>query len=216
MKLYYGSKTLFQVPTYGEGNPTNDYGLGFYMTKDFEMAKLWATKFDEGGYVLTFNVNFDGLKILNLLNADEESILRWITLLLINRFDFDEKQEYEQIINWLANRFYTPISDYDVVIGYRADDSYFKYSLGFVSGKLSFEALTRAMKIGKLGYQYVLISQKAYKRAEFVESLSVNHTNDYQDFRTNALAEFNHLVEEEDVFKNTYIMDILRKYEQRR
>ena len=71
------------------------------------------------------------------------------------------------------------------------------------------------MKIGKLGYQYVLISQKAYKCAEFVESVAVNHTNEYQDFRINALAEYKRLLDQEDLFKNTYIRDIVRKYEQR-
>lgn len=212
MKLYYGSKTLFQTPTYGEGNPTNDYGLGFYMTKDYEMARLWATQYENGGYVLSFNVDFDGLEVLNLLDSDEVSILKWIALLVSNRFDYKEKANNEVVIEWLTNHFYTPLGNYDVIAGYRADDSYFKYSLGFVTGQISLETLAKAMKIGKLGYQYVLMSKKAFKQIEYVDSKQIEHSDEYQNFRMKASDEYNELLKQENIYTNTYIRDLMRKY----
>jgi len=34
VKLYHGSQFIIKQPVYGEGNPRNDYGLGFYCTHD--------------------------------------------------------------------------------------------------------------------------------------------------------------------------------------
>ena len=54
MILYYGSKTLFEKPTFGVGNITNDYGLGFYLTPSFDSAKI-GRKEDFMGSVMVKN-----------------------------------------------------------------------------------------------------------------------------------------------------------------
>ena len=47
-----------------------------------------------------------------------------------NDYDLDFKVDYK---------------DYDIIIGYRADDSYFSYAGDFVNGTLSFSDLSEAM-----------------------------------------------------------------------
>ena len=63
--------------------------------------------------------------------------------------------------------FLPDISEYDVIIGYRADDSYFAFAQDFVAGVISLQKLSEAMRLGKLGEQIVLKSQKALERIAF-------------------------------------------------
>ncbi|MBO4667722.1 MAG: DUF3990 domain-containing protein [Bacilli bacterium] len=212
MKLYYGSKTLLQQPIYGEGNPTNDYGLGFYLTNDQNLADLWACQYPEGGFTITYSINIRNLNILQLSDVSEESVLKWITLLVKHRFSYQQIIENKQVIDWLISHFDVAINQYDMIVGYRADDSYFNYSLGFVTGAISLETLTKAMKLGKLGLQYVLISKKSFREIQFVSSYAVLHKDDYKEFREKTLDEYHELLRQEDIFTNTFIGDLMKKY----
>ena len=211
MKLYYGSETFFVSPTFGECKANNDYGLGFYMTTSYELAKLWATKSKDGGYVLTFEFDMDGLNVLSLQDYNEENVLKWISILIKHRFDFQEKEKYQDYIDWLNRKFPINMDYVDVVIGYRADDSYFNYSKAFVANELSFEVLTEAMKIGKLGLQYVAISKEAFSRLKFIKSDKYGHTSDYEMFQKRTLSEYNEM-KRNDKYTNTFIRDLVRKY----
>ena len=211
MKLYYGSETYFTSPSFGLGKSTNDYGLGFYMTDSYELAKLWATKSKNGGYVLTFDFDMEGLNVLNLKDYDEENVLKWISILVNHRFDFIERERYKERIDWLNKKFHIDLDNVDVIIGYRADDSYFNYSRAFVANELSFEILTEAMRIGKLGLQYVAISKKAYKKLKFIKSNKYPHTSDYDMFQKRSLSEYNE-IKKTDKDTNTFIRDLVRKY----
>ena len=212
MKLYYGSKTYLQTPSFGEGNPNNDYGLGFYMSDNFSMAKLWASQYEDGGYAITYDCNLSGLSILKLDSATEEDVLRWITLLVKHRFSYQQKIRYKDVIDWMINHFDVQISQYDMVIGYRADDSYFNYSIGFVAGEISLQTLLKAMKLGKLGLQYVLISKQSFRRIQFVDATIINYSDDYSTFRRKTLDEYHELLNQEDRFNNTFIGELMKKY----
>lgn len=211
MRFYYGSETNFESPTFGEGNPTNDYGLGFYMTQSYELAKLWASKYEKDGYILTFDLDVENLNVLNLKDYGEIEVLKWISILVNHRFSVDERNRYSERIMWLDRKFHINLDDVDFIIGYRADDAYFNYSKSFVANELSFEILTKAMRIGKLGLQYVAISKKAFQALRFVKSEKVQCSNDYNVFRKKALAEYNE-IKAEDKETNTFIRDLIRKY----
>lgn len=211
MRLYYGSETLFTRPTYGKGKPGNDYGLGFYMTDSFSLAKFWAGKSKNGGYVLTFDLDMSDLKVLNFNSQDEESVLRWISILVKHRFDYASREKYQERISWLERKFPLDVENYDLIIGYRADDSYFSYSKAFVANELSFEVLTEAMKIGKLGLQYVALSKKAFEKLEFVASEGCPSASEHVLFQKKTLEEFNRL-KATDKETNTFIRDLVRKY----
>ena len=68
---------------------------------------------------------------------------------------------------YLKTNFLPDISDYDLIKGYRADDSYFSFAQAFLSNQISYLQLQKAMKLGKLGEQIVLKSQKAFNQLEF-------------------------------------------------
>ena len=55
----------------------------------------------------------------------------------------------------------------DVMIGYRADDSYFSFAEDFVSNTISLRDLNMAMQLGTLGEQIVLLSKRSFGHIEF-------------------------------------------------
>lgn len=210
MRLYYGADKLVEKPLYNYGKPSNDYGLGFYLTDDKNIAKLWASK-NEDGYLLTYDVDLKNLNICHLNTTNEKDILMWISILIKNRFSKEEYENNKDTIDWLINQYNFNENMYDLIIGYRADDSYFQYSRDFVRNDLSLEALSKSMKLGKLGIQYVLKSKKAFNCIELIDYEKIEHNNDYEIFRRKTLAEY-HKIKKDDDIGNTFIRDIMRKY----
>ena len=131
------------------------------------MAKEWGVSSDKDGYANCYELDCDGLQILDL-NGPEYCILHWLAVLLENR-EFDvpsglalEAKEY------ILEHFSVNYKDYDAIIGYRADDSYFSFAQDFINGTISYRQLNNAMHLGKLGQQFVLKSRKAFDRIKFV------------------------------------------------
>lgn len=210
MKLFYGADKDVIIPQYNVGNPNNDYGLGFYLTPDKEMAELWASKFPSGGYLIEYEVDFNGLNILHLNSINNDDVLKWISILISHRFSKDERENYKTNIEWLEKNYPFDVEGYDLIIGYRADDAYFDYSHDFVGNDLSLELLKEAMRLGKLGLQYVLISQKAFSHIKYLKSEKVSHSDQYFAFRNKSKIEYLKLKKEDDVL-NTFIRDLMRK-----
>lgn len=168
-KLYHGSCDIIQTPVFGYGKAYNDYGLGFYCTDSLEMAMEWGVGKNRDGYANCYELDCAGLKILDL-NGENFCILHWLAVLLQNR-EFDvpsglalEAKEY------LLKYFGVEYENYDVITGYRADDSYFSFAQDFINGTISYRQLNNAMHLGKLGQQFVLKSRTAFSRLQFVES----------------------------------------------
>ena len=131
------------------------------------MAKEWGVSHDKDGYANCYELDCDGLRILDL-NDPQYCILHWLAVLLENR-EFDvpsalalEAKEY------ILKNFAVYYKDYDAIIGYRADDSYFSFAQDFINGTISYRQLNNAMHLGKLGQQFVLKSKKAFDRIHFV------------------------------------------------
>ena len=165
-KLYHGSKDIIEKPLYGYGKPYNDYGLGFYCTDVQEMAMEWAVAKERDGYANAYELDCEGLNILDL-NAPQYSILTWLAILLENReFEASGPLAFEAK-EYLLKNFMIDYRSYDAIIGYRADDSYFSFAEDFISGAISYRQLNNAMHLGKLGQQFVLISPKAFERVQF-------------------------------------------------
>ncbi len=168
-KLYHGSSRIIEAPLFGYGKPYNDYGLGFYCTESLEMAKEWGVSKDRNGYANCYEMECDGLDILDL-NGSEFCILHWLTVLLKNReFDVPSGLALEAKEYLLAN-FAVGYESYDAIVGYRADDSYFSFAQDFINGTISYRQLNNAMHLGKLGRQFVLKSRTAFDRIRFVDS----------------------------------------------
>jgi hypothetical protein len=167
MLIYHGSKEKIEKPSYGKGKIYNDYGRGFYCTQDIEMAKEWSCGEDYDGFANIYEIDTEGLKILNL-NDSNFTILHWIAVLLKNRSFRLTNPIAKDAKEYLLEHFLVDTQDYDVVVGYRADDSYFSFAEDFLNNAISVKKLSRAMKLGNLGEQFVLISPLAFERIKFV------------------------------------------------
>ena len=167
--LYHGSANIIDKPIFGYGKTYNDYGLGFYCTDNLEMAKEWGATKDRNGFANCYEMECDGLDILDL-NAPDYCILHWLGILLQHReFDIPSALALEAKEYLLAN-FAVDYMHRDAIIGYRADDSYFSFAQDFINGTISYRQLNDAMHLGKLGQQFVLKSQLAFERIHFTGS----------------------------------------------
>lgn len=166
MIIFHGSQSIVECPKFGYGKVHNDYGLGFYCTENLELAKEWAVDYKRDGYANCYVLDEKELKIL-YLNSDKYCILHWLALLLKNR-NFDVRTALGKAAKeYILENFFIDTSEYDVIVGYRADDSYFSYADDFVKGVISYRQLNHAMHLGNLGEQVVLISEKAFASVRF-------------------------------------------------
>ena len=139
---------------------------GFYCTESRAMAKEWAVSEEHDGYANCYELDLDGLKILHLNQG--YPILIWLTVLIQNRtFNIDSPLAAE-VSRYLQKNFSVDTTVYDVITGYRADDSYFSFAQDFLSGTISYEQLRKAMYLGELGEQIVLVSRNAFSAIRYI------------------------------------------------
>ena len=165
--IYHGSSNIIESPELGAGKPNNDYGQGFYCTENIDLAKEWACSESKDGYANKYSIDLSSLSILDL-TGKEYNTLNWLAILLENRI-FDLSNPLARSAkNYLINNFLPNYNKYDVINGYRADDSYFSFARAFINNQISLKQLAYVMKLGKLGNQIVLKSQKAFDSLSFV------------------------------------------------
>jgi hypothetical protein len=164
--LYHGSKEIVLQPEFGRGKSYNDYGQGFYCTQSQEMAKEWACGSLEDGFANCYELETAGLEILDL-NGDEYHILNWLALLMQNRQVKVASPIAKQGIEYLGQQFCPDVSGYDVIAGYRADDSYFAFARAFVNNTISLTQLGKAMQLGRLGQQMMIKSPRGFEQLKF-------------------------------------------------
>ena len=167
MLVYHGSDHIIEKPVYHGSKRTNDYGYGFYTTESIELAKEWACSDQRNGFANIYEFNPEGLSMLRL-NSPEYNILNWLAILTKYRSYWQNGSIAEEAKNYLQQHFFVDPAPYDVIIGYRADDSYFTFAQDFVAGTISLKKLSEAMRLGKLGEQIVLKSEKAFEHIRFV------------------------------------------------
>ncbi len=164
--IYHGSQHVVETPTYGIGKTYNDYGLGFYCTQNKELAKEWACPIQNDGYSNKYILHLDGMNVMRL-TAGKYNILNWLAVLLANRkFDITSPIG-NSARDYVLAHFLPDTAGVDIMIGYRADDSYFSFAEDFVNNTLSLRDLNLAMQLGSLGEQVVLLSERAFGRIEY-------------------------------------------------
>ena len=213
MILYHGSEKIIENPVFGKGNLRNDYGRGFYCTENEELAKEWACSNNKNGFANKYELKLEGLNIL-YLNSSEYNVLHWLTILTKNRTYWERNTISETAKTYLSKHFMIDTSKYDVIIGYRADDSYFSFARDFVSGAISYKQLSEAMHLGKLGEQVVLVSEKAFQNLKYISCSPANpliyyakkKERDREARKEYRKAKFNDNLENE-----LFIIDIIRE-----
>lgn len=210
MKVYHGSKIIIRNPIVKGSKEYNDYGPAFYLTRDLDSAHEWACKNGSIGYVNEYTFKEYGLKVLNLTDKSQYSVLNWLAVLMHFR-DLDKGfvDSFKNRLQFIEDHYYIDVNAYDYVIGYRADDAYFRFPLDFVRGNITLEQLEESFKLGKLGIQYVLISERAIKRIKYIQSIvsDEKYIDKYFDNVRESTHRYDALSKEED---GTRILDIMK------
>lgn len=212
INIYHGSVNIVEKPVFGKGKPYNDYGRGFYCTEHAELAKEWACASGSDGYANHYQLDRTGLRVLNL-NGSEYNILNWLSILLENR-KFNVADGMPQRAKaYLLENFKVDYKDYDIIVGYRADDSYFSYASDFINGTLSLSDLSEAMRLGKLGEQTVLKSKKAFDALTFIEAIKAPREEFFAKYKLrdeDARGKYKQIAAQPVTENETYVIDIIR------
>ncbi len=210
LTLYHGSERVIEAPVFGAGRRNNDFGLGFYCTQSNELAKEWAVSSLRDGFSNRYALDVEFLRFLRL-NSPDYTILNWIAVLVEHRLFSIKTPVAQRAKRYLLDNFGVNVNAYDVVTGYRADDSYFDYAESFLNNAISVSQLARAMRLGKLGEQVVVKSEYAFSLLRF-EGFEVAPRATYHAARKVRNDEANRLyldlLEEGD--DGLYIRDIMR------
>lgn len=176
--LYHGSPNKVVVPQFGFGEGKHDYGKGFYLTENIELAKEWAVcRPDEmNGWVHKYELETDDLRILDF---QEHNILSWLAELMKHR-DASDSRRYKVLSKKFIDEYGIDTSEYDVIKGWRANASYFYIAKEFVRDSIDIEILEELLSLGGLGIQYCIKSELAYSKLTEVDDGLISV--DYSEF----------------------------------
>ena len=209
--LYHGSSKIISTPQKSNGRPHNDYGQGFYCTESKELASEWACLMNRDGFVNAYRLDLDGLNIVTL--KEPYNVLHWLTLLLQHRrFSLDHLVA-TQAKDYLIRNYLISTGNADVIIGYRADDSYFSFAEDFLSNQITVEQLSQALTLGKLGIQVFLQSQRAFDQLHFCDATPVYSSHYYHRYLArdvDARSQYQDL-KKSTSWNGQYIIDLMRK-----
>lgn len=208
--LYHGSERIVETPKFGEGRKNNDFGLGFYCTESEALAKEWAVSSLRNGFANRYRLDTEYLNVLNL-NSPDYTILNWIAVLVEHRLFAIKTPVARRAKRYLIDNFGINVNAFDLITGYRADDSYFDYAESFLNNGISVEQLAQAMHLGKLGEQIVVKSKFAFSCLKY-EGFDMAEKERYYVRRKARDDEANQLYLEmlEEESDGLYIQDIMR------
>ena len=160
MLLYHGSPVESFKPTYGLGRDDHDYGRGFYMTADIELAREWAAgqRVNATGWLHVYEAD---LKSLKLFDFAEAGVYAWLAELMKHR-QADTSPSYVRSVSKFVSRYGVDVSEFDVIKGWRADASYFFIAQQFVRNQIDVSILEELLRLGDLGEQYFFRSERAF------------------------------------------------------
>ncbi len=161
LTVYHGSNKIIKTPVFDVGNKNNDYGPGFYCTESEELAKEWACSSELDGYANKYTLDMKDLTMFSLTSG-EYNILNWLYVLLQNRKFRIDGDITLQAKAYIDEHFSVEYKGFDIIKGYRADDSYFSFASAFLNNTISISQLEKAMVLGKLGEQVVAMSENHF------------------------------------------------------
>lgn len=184
--LFHGSVNKNVYPSYGLGEEKHDYGKGFYLTQNIELAKEWSVSQPDqsNGWLHKYELLTDDLKILDF---QKMGVLAWLAELMKHR-DAASSKRYRVLATKFIEQYGIKTEEYDVIKGWRADASYFYIAKAFVRDEIDVDILEELLMLGDLGIQYCIKSELAYEKLKEIEEATPV-----------AFAEFNAKYNERDI-----------------
>lgn len=159
MKLYHGSNVVVENPKIILPERALDFGIGFYLTTDYEQARKWAKlrskRSGEGKpFVSIYEIDendINNLKVLKFGEANKE----WLEFVARNR--------KKEIIN----------DNMDLIIGPVANDNTMPVITLYLRGDYDADEALRRLLPQKLKDQVVFKTEKSLKYLNFIEVVEV-------------------------------------------
>lgn len=169
--LFHGSDHVVENPCFGFGRDDNDYGSGFYTTRIYNKAVSWAKSMGspELSFVNKYSID---VETLNVVNLDNFGVLAWIAEIAAHRPIKSELSS--DFLPDFVNKYKIDTSNADIIIGYRADDSYTDVIGAFCDGLITCDEVQRLFYKGNLGEQYFIKSESAFRCLHFVGADNVS------------------------------------------
>lgn len=164
--LYHGSKSGIRGTIAPISRESCDFGKGFYMGTD-RIQPLTLICNYPNSKIYTLSVELSELKIF-----DVEVGLDWALLIAYNRGKMESVKNSS-----IYNRFAGLSKDYDMIIGYIANDRMFVVLDRFFNGEITDLALINSLSALKLGKQYVALTEKACKKIRIIDEQKLSEND---------------------------------------
>lgn len=164
--FYHGSGADFVTPTFGQGDDRHDYGRGFYMTDDIDLAREWAVcgSQERTGWVHAYRIADPNLSVLDF---QELGVMAWMAELMKHR-EAGKSKRFSMLSRRFVDKYGVDSDGYDVIRGWRANASYFYIVTEFVHDEIDIDILEELLMLGGLGIQLCLKSERAFASVEKV------------------------------------------------
>ena len=163
--LYHGSNAAVEHPDLMHSRVDLDFGRGFYLTPDPEMAKKWAAN-KAVSVVSEYAVELDRISVKQLDANDA-----WLSFLRDNRRASTEAY-----------------ASFDALLGPSEDDKMFNVLEQCIDGNLPQETVLRCVERIGLAQQYVFKTEKALRYTHFCKAIRLS-APEREYYRRVALAE---------------------------
>ena len=177
IKVYHGSNCEVKEPSLSYGREDADFGIGFYVTTDVEMAEKWAAR-RHNPIINVYEVDLDSLNGLEFgLNKG------WLDFVVRNRSG--------------NKRIEIDLSDTDYIKGATADDRLFAVVEQYESNLLDVDTAIKAMNAMQIGEQIALVSAESIDNLKFCSSynLSEERRTELKNMLVSMRKETNEIVE---------------------
>ena len=164
--LYHGSKSGIRGAIAPISRESCDFGKGFYMGTD-RIQPLTLICNYPNAKIYTLSVELSELKIF-----DVEVGLDWALLIAYNRGKMESVKNSS-----IYNRFACLSKDYDMIVGYIANDRMFVVLDRFFNGEITDLALINSLSALKLGKQYVALTEKACKKIKIINEQEISEND---------------------------------------
>lgn len=152
MILYHGSYTKIEKPDLQHSRENIDFGMGFYLSSDVEMAKKWACA-KKNSVVSVYEVDLKRIST-HQFGLDYE----WLDYVKANRRDSGDS-------------FY---DKFDMLIGPTADDKLFNTLQEYLDGTITSEQAIEYLNIAGFSNQYVFKNEKAIRLScKYLDSIEI-------------------------------------------
>ena len=157
--LFHGSKKgIVDKISLSFGIKNNDFGIGFYCGETYQQPISLVSHYDNSSlYILEFKT--EGLKQLKF-DVDTS----WMLSIAYFRGTLDKYTDHP-----IIKKIIKKVNNADYIIAPIADNRMFKIIDTFINGEITDEQCKHCLAATNLGYQYVLVSNKAIEQVKILE-----------------------------------------------